>query len=108
LSAEASRLRAEEQTRLRTQADAERFAAEKAKADAERAKQEAQDAALNAERSKREAEEARQSALAQQQQLAAETSRARKPLPTRIASARKRNGSARKLKRSRRTSGSNY
>jgi outer membrane protein OmpA-like peptidoglycan-associated protein len=77
LSAEAARLRAEEQARLRVQADADRSAAERAKADAERAKQEAQTAALNADRLKREAEEARQSALAQQQQLAAETGRAR-------------------------------
>jgi len=77
LNAEASRLKAEEQARLRAQADADRFAAERAKADAERAKQEAQNAAINADRLKREAEEARQSALAQQQQLAAETGRAR-------------------------------
>jgi outer membrane protein OmpA-like peptidoglycan-associated protein len=77
LNAEASRMKAEEQARLRAQADADRFAAERAKADAERAKQEAQSAALNSDRLKREAEEARRSALAQQEQLAAETGRAR-------------------------------
>jgi len=77
LNAEASRLRAEEQVRLRAQADADRTAAENAKADALRAKQEAETAAVNADRLKREAEEARQAAVAQQQQLAAETDRAR-------------------------------
>ncbi len=82
--AEAARLNAEEQTRLRAQADADRIAAEKAKAEAERAKQEAETAAANAERVKQEAiearrsaDEARQSAVAQQQQLAAEADRAR-------------------------------
>jgi outer membrane protein OmpA-like peptidoglycan-associated protein len=82
--AEAARLNAVEQTRLRAQADADRIAAEKAKADAERAKQEAETAAANAERVKQEAiearrsaDEARQSAVAQQQQLAAEADRAR-------------------------------
>jgi outer membrane protein OmpA-like peptidoglycan-associated protein len=82
--AETARLNAEEQTRLRAQADADRIAAEKAKADAERAKQEAETAAANAERVKQEAiearrsaDEARQSAVAQQQQLAAEADRAR-------------------------------
>ncbi len=76
-NAETSRLRAEEQARLRVQADADRIAAETAKADALRAKQEAETAAINADRSKREADEARQAAVAQQQQLAAETDRAR-------------------------------
>jgi outer membrane protein OmpA-like peptidoglycan-associated protein len=76
-NAETARLKAEEQARLRAQADADRIAAENAKADADRAKQEAQTAAINADRLKREAEEARQSAVAQQQQLAAETERAR-------------------------------
>jgi len=82
--AETARLQADEQTRLRAQADADRNAAEKAKADAERAKQEAESAAANAERVKQEAiearrsaDEARQSAVAQQQQLAAEADRAR-------------------------------
>ncbi len=82
--AEAARLNAAEQTRLRAQADADRIAAEKAKAEAERAKQEAETAAANAERVKQEAiearrsaDEARQSAVAQQQQLAAEADRAR-------------------------------
>jgi outer membrane protein OmpA-like peptidoglycan-associated protein len=82
--AEAARLNAVEQTRLRAQADADRIAAEKAKADAERAKQEAETAAANAERVKQEAiearrsaDEARQSSVAQQQQLAAEADRAR-------------------------------
>jgi outer membrane protein OmpA-like peptidoglycan-associated protein len=69
--------KAQEQARLREQADAERIAAEKAKADADRAKQEAETAAADAGRLKREAEEARQSAVAQQQQLAAEAGRAR-------------------------------
>jgi len=82
--AETARLQAEEQARLRAQADANRLAAEKAKTDAERAKQEAETAAANAERVKQEAiearrsaDEARQSAVAQQQQLAAEADRAR-------------------------------
>jgi len=82
--AETARLNAEQQTRLRAQADTDRIAAEKAKADAERATREAQTAAANAERVKQEAiearraaDEARQSAVAQQQQLAAEADRAR-------------------------------
>jgi outer membrane protein OmpA-like peptidoglycan-associated protein len=69
--------KAQEQARLRQQADAERIAAENAKADADRAKQDAETAAANADRLKREAEEARRSAVAQQQQLAAEAGRAR-------------------------------
>ncbi|MCU1335095.1 MAG: OmpA/MotB domain protein [Bryobacterales bacterium] len=83
-NAEAARVRAEEQARLRAQADSERIAAEnakadaeRAKADAERAKREAETAAVNSDRLKREAEEARQAALAQQQQLADEAGRAR-------------------------------
>jgi outer membrane protein OmpA-like peptidoglycan-associated protein len=76
-NAETARLAAEQQTRLRAQADADRIAAEGAKADAIRARQEAETAAVNADRLKREAEEARQAAVAQQQQLAAETDRAR-------------------------------
>jgi outer membrane protein OmpA-like peptidoglycan-associated protein len=82
--AETARLQADEQTRLRAQADADRIAAEKATADAQRAKREAETAAANAERVKQEAiearrsaDEARQSAVAQQQQLAAEADRAR-------------------------------
>jgi outer membrane protein OmpA-like peptidoglycan-associated protein len=82
--AETARLQADEQTRLRALADADRIAAEKATADAQRAKREAETAAANAERVKQEAiearrsaDEARQAAVAQQQQLAAEADRAR-------------------------------
>jgi outer membrane protein OmpA-like peptidoglycan-associated protein len=76
-NAETARLKAEEQARLRAQADADRIAAENAKADAVRARQQAETAALDANRLKREADEARQAALAEQQKLAAETDRAR-------------------------------
>jgi len=83
-NAEAARLRAEEQIRLRTQAESERIAAENAKAAADRARQQAESAAVDASRLKREAEdarqsaeEARQSALAKQQELAVEANRAR-------------------------------
>jgi outer membrane protein OmpA-like peptidoglycan-associated protein len=76
-NAETARLQADEQARLRAQADSDRLAAERAKADAVRAKQEAETAATDANRLKREAEDARQAALAQQQQLAAEAGRAR-------------------------------
>jgi outer membrane protein OmpA-like peptidoglycan-associated protein len=75
--AETARLKAEEQARLRAQADADRIAAENAKADAVRARQQAETAAIDANRLKREADEARQSALVQQQQLAVEADRAR-------------------------------
>ena len=77
LNAETARLKAEEQARLRAQADADRIAAENAKADAVRARQQAETAAIDANRLKREADEARQAALAEQQKLAAETDRAR-------------------------------
>jgi outer membrane protein OmpA-like peptidoglycan-associated protein len=73
----AEKQKAEEQARLRAQADSERIAAEKAKADADRAKQDAESAAANADRLKREADEARAAAVVQQQQLAAEAGRAR-------------------------------
>jgi outer membrane protein OmpA-like peptidoglycan-associated protein len=76
-NAQTARLQADEQARLRAQADSDRLAAERAKADAVRAKQEAETAATDANRLKREAEDARQAALAQQQQLAAEAGRAR-------------------------------
>lgn len=75
--AEAARVKAEDEARLRAAADADRIAAEKAKADAERAKQEAVTAAIASDRLKREAEEARQAALAQQEKLASEASQAR-------------------------------
>jgi outer membrane protein OmpA-like peptidoglycan-associated protein len=82
--AEASRLRAEDETRQRSLADAERAAAEKAKAEAQAAtlvaqqqKLEADQARLEAQRQTQEAEQARQAALVQQQQLAADAEKSR-------------------------------
>jgi outer membrane protein OmpA-like peptidoglycan-associated protein len=73
--------RSAEQARLeaarRAQADQERLAAEKAKAEALAAAQQAQREREAAERAKAEAEAARQAALQQQQQLAAEAERAK-------------------------------
>ena len=69
--AEAAQVKAENEARLRAQAQADELAAERSKA-------EAQAAAQQAEIEKQQAEAARQAALLQQQELAAETERARR------------------------------
>ncbi len=80
-AAKAAAARSAEEARLeaarRAQADQERLAAEKAKAEALAAAQQAQREREAAERAKAEAEAARQAALQQQQQLAAEAERAK-------------------------------
>ncbi len=82
--ADAERLKAEDEARLRAQAESDRLVAERSKADALEAARLAQlqsqqaDAARQAAlEAKHEAEAAREAAVAQQQQLAAETERAR-------------------------------
>ena len=89
--ADIARQKAEEEARLRAQADADRMQAERSKAEAQdaarqaevqkqeadAARQAAEAARLAALNEKQEAEAARAAALAQQQQLAMETDRAR-------------------------------
>jgi outer membrane protein OmpA-like peptidoglycan-associated protein len=82
--AESERVKAQEEANLRAKAEADRMMAERSKADALEAARQAQiqtqqaDAARQAAlQAKQEADVARQAALAQQQQLAAETDRAR-------------------------------
>lgn len=75
--AEIARQKADEEQNLRAQADADRMAAERSKAEALDAARQAEAARLAALNEKQEADAARQAALAQQQQLAAETEKAR-------------------------------
>jgi outer membrane protein OmpA-like peptidoglycan-associated protein len=89
--AEAAKVRADEESRQRALAEADRMAAERSKAEAlavaqqarvekqeaDAARQQADLARLNAQREKDEAEAAKQAALAQQRELAAETDKAK-------------------------------
>ncbi len=89
--AEAAKVKADEESRQRAVAEVERMAAERSKAEAlaaaqqarlekqeaEAARQQADLARMNAQRATEEAESAKNAAIAQQQQLAAETNKAR-------------------------------
>jgi outer membrane protein OmpA-like peptidoglycan-associated protein len=82
--AEAARLRAEDETRQRHQAEADRMAADTAKTQAlaaadvaRRERADAERAKLEADRARQDADAARQAAVAQQQQLALEADKAR-------------------------------
>ncbi len=72
-----ARAQADAEARRRAQADADRTAAERARADAERAKAEAQAASAQANQDRAAAEAARQAALAQQASAQAEAEKAR-------------------------------
>jgi outer membrane protein OmpA-like peptidoglycan-associated protein len=72
-----ARAEADAENRKRTQAEADRAAAEQARADAERAKQEADASAQRSAQEKQEAQAAQAAALAQQQALQAENEKAR-------------------------------
>ena len=72
-----ARAQADAEGRRRAQADADRLAAERARADAERAKAEAQAASAQANQDRAAAEAARQAALAQQVSAQAEAEKAR-------------------------------
>ena len=75
--AESARVKAEEEARLRDQAEMERAAAERSKAEAMAAAHQAELEKQQAEAAKQDADAARQAALLQQQQLADEASKAR-------------------------------